>query len=148
MEPASIVGLVGSVTSLVFLSGKIAKGIHDLLDKYGRVATRLVELKDDCSVLETGFSTVKHWLERNRHITVSERASLEACLMIFNEALAALDSEISALTAGGKAAAFVDRLGTRKKLKYLWDEDIVVMHYNRVRATRDNLQFLLVACNL
>ena len=147
MEPASIVGLVGSVASLLVLTGKVSKDIHGMIDKYGNVTNTLREINQECIYVGAGLKRLKSRLDDSRgsHGT-DDNTDIQICLESFTFTLTKLEEEITRLLVRNTIASSARR--TRSKISFLWNEDILKDHCQQVRNQRDALHFVISSWNL
>lgn len=149
MEPASIVGLVGSVAQLLALTGKVSKDLHNLHEKYGSITSLLGDLNRECVILEVGLKRVKKHLDIARSNSAAdneENIDLQVCVESFTNTLRALSEEIDRLIIKNSATGF--RARTKSKISFLWDEDLLKDHCGQVRNERAALHFVISSWNL
>jgi len=149
MEPASLAGLVSATASLSVLTARVAMGIHNLLDKYNNAETVLHSIEKECTMLGIAFRKIKQWLDSNRYRSADiyeEIMDLRLCLAYFEEALNSIQAEISAALEVSELPKA--KFGVKRKIKFIWNEDIMKSHLETVRERRSTLSFVIQAFEL
>jgi hypothetical protein len=125
------------------------KDIHNILDKYKNVETILQSIEKECTMLGVAFKCITTWLNSNEHRSAEIRPEIldmRTCLAYFEESLYSIDAEIS--KALHSPTVPKTKFGTMRKIKFLWNEDILKSHLDTVREKRSALSFVIQAFQL
>jgi septal ring factor EnvC (AmiA/AmiB activator) len=153
MDPISIVGLVATTGSLILLTGRVATGIHTIMDKCDQLSTTMTEIEEECTMLQASYKRMKSWIELQVNPSQDLRDAipdLENAINICENSLKRLEAEIYKIASrvSAPSTSSFTTLGNKAKIRFLWNEDTMKGHLSTVRWHGSALHLLLSASKL
>ncbi|MCJ1379627.1 hypothetical protein MMC17_002729 [Xylographa soralifera] len=148
MDPVSIVSLVGVATTLAEASFEIAKGLNEYRVQYKKASRTLGSIVSYCNTIHASIIIIRKWIQSTLAICpdkVLHVAPIQTSLDSFVESLSELDEEVRKLLGKDEDPLRVSR---RKRLKYVWNEQIMKDHLRKIQVQITALHFLLAATSL
>lgn len=97
-------------------------------------------------MLGIAFRGIETWLKKHENQPAEIReeiTDLRTCLAYFEESLYAIDAEVSKALHGPAISEAKANFGTKRKMKFLWNEDIMRGHLDEVKARRSAFGFAI-----
>ncbi|KAL8705101.1 MAG: hypothetical protein Q9201_001784 [Fulgogasparrea decipioides] len=135
MEPVSILGLIASAGTIASAITNTIRDLSELRRQYTDADVRVRLLIKELSTIKSSLTQINDWA----HFldTTNNQAELRDALQVALDgvelAMEALAEEVRALVQDTSATSRVE-LGFRAKTKYVWNEENMTEHENRLRA--------------
>ncbi|KAL8731710.1 MAG: hypothetical protein Q9181_004209 [Wetmoreana brouardii] len=146
MDPVSILGLIASAGTIASAITNTIRDLSGLRRQYTDADVRVRLLIKELSTIKSSLTQINDWA----HFldTTNNQAELRDALQVALDgvelAMEALAEEVRGLVHDTSETSRID-LGFRAKTKYLWNEENMTEHENRLRAQVSALQLLLQA---
>lgn len=142
-DPFTILGGVGAAAGIIVTITKTIKGLSDLQSKYSEAETSIRQLIRQLMAIKAALRQIQDWIElslssslRERDMVEAFNTSLEGC----KEAMEAMGEEVTRLV---QAALAGDKRSMR--VRYVWNEESMKDHQDRLDSQVQALQLLLSA---
>lgn len=138
MEPASIVGLVGTCLSISVRTAAVGQQLYTLKERYKHAERKITLFETQLSALNTAARRLSIWLETppTQHLTevqIELKQSLEAC-----DTLVLLIMEYLSQAQSRQA-----KMSFWSKTKHVWDENAIKDYEGMLRGQVQALSLLL-----
>ncbi|KAI4103194.1 MAG: hypothetical protein L6R37_003948 [Teloschistes peruensis] len=146
MDPVSILGLITTAGTIASAITRTIRDLSDLRAQYTDADLRVRLLIKELSTIKSSLTQINDWA----HFldTTDNQAELRDALQVALDgvelAMGALAEEVQKLVPDPSATSRVD-MGYRQRTRYVWNEDTMKEHENRLRAQVSALQLLLQA---
>ncbi|KAK3075559.1 hypothetical protein LTR53_000997 [Teratosphaeriaceae sp. CCFEE 6253] len=148
MDPASIIGLVGSCVTIIARAGVVAGDIHDLSLRYKNVAKNVNLITVQLSTFKAAIVLLSSCLERRvttlvhrADLVVELGASLAACSSI----ISAVQEQVAGVSAKSGSTSVLDFM---TRIKHMWDEKSVNDCVRMLEVQVQALSFLIQVLQL
>lgn len=146
MDPASILGLITTAGTIASAITRTIRDLSDLRSQYTDADIRVRLLIKELSTIKSSLTQINDWahfLDTSNN-QAELRDALQVALDGVELAMGALAEEVQKLVSDPSATSRVD-MGFRQRTRYVWNEDTMKEHENRLRAQVSALQLLLQA---
>jgi len=145
MDPVSGFALASSCGSLIKTCISVVKTLDDMADKFKHAELTWVSLSEECSTIQLAWSRIQTWATDNLSESDSSgelTARLEKSIKTGQLVIAALEQD---LIASKKVASAKNIL---RRTKFVWDDNKLKDHQQRLRGQVGALTLLLEAVQL
>ena len=148
MEPLSI---SLAIAPLLLASAKLTKQVNEVADSYKNATKTLTSICTECRLIHVALCKVQGLVYQSSSVLTARLSSEKSLRDAFDSALtgcrmtvAAVDVEIrklidpEAVNHGGKP-----EISFKKKLRYVWKEDLMQSLLDQTRGQMGSVQFLI-----
>lgn len=146
MDPVSIIGLLSTAGTIAATVTCTIKSLSQLRGQYEDADLRIRLLIGELSAVKSALTQIHDWTHylddghKQRDVLEGLQISLDGCQL----AMDALAEEINLLLVG-TSSGDGSGMGFKRRAKYVWNENTLKEHENRLRAQISALQLLLQA---
>lgn len=149
MDPVSALSVAGVAFQLAGLCVSVPQSLANLKSKYDEASRTISNIKRFCATIELAARNIQKWLETtiaSSGLPVPWLDAVMAALQDYTQVVQDLKNDIDKIT--GPTVVDEKKLGRRKRLLFVWNQDLMEQHLQQLHYLSGALHLLLDATRL